>query len=387
MTRITMKVCFKNETIFAAHEFCMTANTPLKDGTYQDPWNEGEQSIPAKTTESTAAPLIIQMIEGLEPLDDQFGLYPPKTVPDALHEPLFGQTDPDTRCHTYAILDAAKVPNLPELLSTSELEHRCLFNGQAEDDLGDVAPWIVKLEDGNTFTRYLFTQDPEDSVPWYLWSKEPGIYIRSTASLDDLWRHFRKFTKFTDHTGKAFFFRFWEPMMANAYLDTVAREADRFRVFYETSTGQTTHSILCCEAWGRAMIYTAKPFKPDPEKRDGFALTQPDLDAFARATRARQIRVIATEQRQNFPDLTKDYGDKDLQRQVAALVNRMQEHGFKKRQNLNILATWELLYGPLFEDKDPEGTLQNLFQSNIPESRKLKQVELRLTELHKKELL
>ncbi|MEP4929489.1 MAG: hypothetical protein ABJT31_17080, partial [Hyphomicrobiales bacterium] len=59
-----------------------------------------------------------------------------KTVPDALYEPLFGQPD-DTPLHTYAILDAAKFPNLPELLEVSGLVHRCLFKGDAFDELKD----------------------------------------------------------------------------------------------------------------------------------------------------------------------------------------------------------------------------------------------------------
>ena len=44
---------------------------------------------------------------------------------------------------TYAILDAAKAPGLPELLAASELEHRCLFKGDTYEELKDVAPWIV----------------------------------------------------------------------------------------------------------------------------------------------------------------------------------------------------------------------------------------------------
>nr|WP_237072758.1 DUF4123 domain-containing protein [Pseudaestuariivita rosea] len=211
---------------FAAHEPSMISDTPHKPGTYQDPWNEGEAPDAAATAEGQTSPLIIETIEDVIPLDDQFGIYPPKTVPDALYEPLFGQTDPDTPCHTYAILDAAKVTNLPELLAASELEHRCLFKGQAEDDLRDVAPWIVKLEEGNSFTRNLFTQDTKNPAPWYLWDKNPGIYIRSTASLNDLWKHFRKFTRIQDETGKWFYFRFWEGVTLDGLLLIHKQETD-----------------------------------------------------------------------------------------------------------------------------------------------------------------
>lgn len=182
-------------------------------------------------------------IEGIEPLDDQYGVDHPKTAPDMLYDVLFGEHEtiegdrakanspPDERppLQTYALLDAAKIMSLPQLLAASDLKHRCLFKGDAYDELMDVAPWLVQLEDGNSFTRKLFTRDPEEDVPWYLWDAEPGIYLRSRASLDDLWQHFRKFTRVTDEDGKWFYLRFWEPRWAARLLtDMAPADAERF---------------------------------------------------------------------------------------------------------------------------------------------------------------
>ncbi|WP_208349837.1 DUF4123 domain-containing protein [Pseudaestuariivita rosea] len=332
-------------------------------------------------------PLEIQTFEDVQPLDDQLGVFPPKPMPDALYEPLFGQTDPDVPLHTYAILDAAKIANLPDILAGTDLEHRCLFKGKGEEDLGAVGPWIVKLDEDHSLTRSLFTDDPQDDMPWVHWAKDPGIYIRATASLTALWQHFRKFTKFTDKTGKSYFFRFWEPLVADAYLANVAGEDQRFRMFYQTARGEMIHSILCCQSWGRTTLYTANPFTPDPEQRQGFFLTQSDLDAFARATRARHIRLIATDLREDFPDQTQDLNPDSLTAFVAKTIDHMQAHGFQKRQNLRVLAAWELFYGPNFEGKDPDGMLQDICQSCTPETKKFKQLEARITDLHQKELL
>ncbi|RCW77727.1 DUF4123 domain-containing protein, partial [Paracoccus lutimaris] len=38
----------------------------------------------------------------------------------------------------------------------------------------------------------------------------PGIYVRAHGTLDDMWRHFRKFTRVQDESGKWYYFRFWE---------------------------------------------------------------------------------------------------------------------------------------------------------------------------------
>lgn len=182
----------------------------------------------------------IETIENVEPLDRQFGTNPKKAVPDVLQEVMFGQLELTeskvdvagkepinaSSGQTYAILDAAKVTNLPELLGASGLEHRCLFNGDAYDDLKNAAPWLARLEDGNDFTRRLFTGPFGING---LWEKEPGIYVRSSATLDDLWGHLRKFTRVQNNDGKWFYYRFWEPRWTTSLiLDLPSNRRDQF---------------------------------------------------------------------------------------------------------------------------------------------------------------
>ncbi len=192
-----------------------------------DPWTvEALTKAPAVDDPK----LVIDVVEGVEPLDDQFGAASPKTVPDALYQPLFGPVDPSEAeieaaggdpkhvppMQTYAILDAAKLVNLQVILDTSGLEHRCLFKGEAYDELKDVAPYIVRLEEGNDFTRHLFTVG---KAPWCMWDIEPGIYVRSRGTLDDMWRHFRKFTRVQDEAGKWYYFRFWDGVFWTAVIE------------------------------------------------------------------------------------------------------------------------------------------------------------------------
>ena len=197
-----------------------------------DPWSV--DAIQASRVPEDGPMLSMKIIEGVEPLDDQMGVYPTKNVPDALYEPLFSQPEPTAAeienygsreavplMRTYAILDAAKAMFLPDKLNTLGLESRCLFKGDAFDQLKDVAPWLVQLEDKNSFTTDLFTAGEQ---PWYLWDREPGIYIRSRATFDEMWRHFRKFTRVQDRSGKWYYFRFWDPEVAQvnfAYLSTL----------------------------------------------------------------------------------------------------------------------------------------------------------------------
>lgn len=205
-----------------------------------DPWVPSSGDILAASVEPEQPVLRIETIEGVEPLDAQVGTFPKKTIPDALHDALFGQPSPTAAeikavggdpavvppMQTYAILDAAKLTNLPDLLERSGLEHRCLFKGAAYDELKTVAPWIVRLENGNSFTRNLFTRS---DAHWHLWNQELGIFFRSRGSLGDMWKHFRKFTKVRDEGGRWFYFRFWEPTFIEASLDILNDLNGEFR--------------------------------------------------------------------------------------------------------------------------------------------------------------
>ncbi|MCU0911500.1 MAG: DUF4123 domain-containing protein [Rhodobacteraceae bacterium] len=151
-------------------------------------------------------------IDAVRPLDAQFHAAPKLCVPEPLAALLF----PGAPFTTYAILDAAKVANLPEMIGTSGLPHRCLFSGAAEETLGAVAPWVVGLAADNAFTRCLFSRS---DAPWHLWDAAPGIFVVSQADLDSVWSHFRKFTRVQDEAGRWFYFRFWDPAVWDGILD------------------------------------------------------------------------------------------------------------------------------------------------------------------------
>ena len=53
---------------------------------------------------------------------------------------------------TYAVLDGAQVPELPQRLHTSALDYVCLYRGEIPDDLAQVAPYLVALKHDDRFT-------------------------------------------------------------------------------------------------------------------------------------------------------------------------------------------------------------------------------------------
>ncbi|MBL3554698.1 DUF4123 domain-containing protein [Rhodovulum sulfidophilum] len=114
-----------------------------------------------------------------------------------------------------ALIDAARIPILPEVLEASGLDHRYLFKRGTRDEWGDATPWLVRLEQESDLTRKLFTGGK--SAGQY-WDNAAVIFIRSSRPLAMIWSHLRKFTKFQDTRGKCVFFRFWAPSCLERHL-------------------------------------------------------------------------------------------------------------------------------------------------------------------------
>lgn len=114
---------------------------------------------------------------------------------------------------TYAILDGAQVPELPQRLHASGLEFVCLYRGEIPDDLAQVAPYLVALKRDDKFTAWVFEQG---------WGKAWGVFARADAeiSLKDIRKHFRTFLKVEFPDGKSRYFRYYDPRVLREYLPT-----------------------------------------------------------------------------------------------------------------------------------------------------------------------
>ncbi|WP_170207285.1 DUF4123 domain-containing protein [Roseinatronobacter monicus] len=197
-------------------------------------------------------------------------MHPKKSVPDALHDALFGQPEPSEAERaalsdappplvTYAVLDAAKMPYLlTSLLDSSGLRYQSLFQGAAQEELGEHAPYLVELKDGHDFTRRLFTGP--DGVGG-LWDKELGIFIRSRAGFDALRKHLRKFTRVQDEDGKWFYFRFWEKSVWAAVLSDEGLGKHPIAVGFLAKLILLVPKVDCRDAF--LSLRYSKDFKPE----------------------------------------------------------------------------------------------------------------------------
>lgn len=184
-----------------------------------DPWTQTTSLAPRRTSH-----LPVTETTAIRPLDARFDPHGEQSLPAPLFDPLFGpsSTQHAGALKTYAVLDAAKVPGLAEILDTSGLPHCCLFTGKTFDELKDAAPWLVELKAAHPFTADLLTRS---DAPWHLWDASAGIYLRSERDLKEVGQHLRKFTRLRDETGKWYYFRFWEPGVYAFICDSMPKPA------------------------------------------------------------------------------------------------------------------------------------------------------------------
>ncbi len=132
---------------------------------------------------------------------------------ESLTEQLFSQ--PET--NVFAVLDGASVPDLPQVLWEHEPEHVCLYRGELEPDMAEVAPYLVRLEPESPFAEWVLRKG---------WGKHWGIFAiaPSETGFRALRQHFRRFMIVIDPDGNGLYFRYYDPRVLRVYLPTCNAE-------------------------------------------------------------------------------------------------------------------------------------------------------------------
>jgi len=138
-------------------------------------------------------------------------------VVKSIRERLF--FDPETS--VYALLDGASVKELLDKLYGEEPpEYACLYSGELEPDMAEVAPYLARLDPEAGFAEWVLAEG---------WGNHWGVFVVSNDDLLAMRRHFRRFTKVLDPDGKYLYFRFYDPRVLRVFLPTcMPDELDEF---------------------------------------------------------------------------------------------------------------------------------------------------------------
>jgi hypothetical protein len=135
-----------------------------------------------------------------------------QVLPEGPRKALRAQLFPDRDgVQTYAILDGASVPGLVERLHGGTTDYACLYRGELEPDIAEVAPYLCRLERDGPFTDWLLADG---------WGNHWGVFALSRAGLAGLRRHLRQFLLVRGPDGRQLYFRYYDPRVLRAYLPT-----------------------------------------------------------------------------------------------------------------------------------------------------------------------
>ena len=119
------------------------------------------------------------------------------------------------RTYTYAVLDGASVPELPQRLYEGDTENICLYRGELSDELIHVAPYLVHIYPGSRITDWLLSES---------WGKHWGIFAQSEVSFATIKKHFRSLLTVNNENGDPMLFRYYDPRVLVPYAMTCAIE-------------------------------------------------------------------------------------------------------------------------------------------------------------------
>ena len=115
----------------------------------------------------------------------------------------------------YILLDAARMELNIEEAKKLNPEFLCLYRGKSEQDLECVAPYIFTFKQNTAFANWYYENG---------WGDAWGILLNSAYSLEDLYKHFRKFLMVQTEDKEELYFRFYDPRVLRIFLPTCDKE-------------------------------------------------------------------------------------------------------------------------------------------------------------------
>jgi hypothetical protein len=110
------------------------------------------------------------------------------------------------------VLDGASVPGLAERLDAERsLEVACLFQGELEPDMAEVAPYLVRLEPQSEFAEWVLGAG---------WGQHWGSFVITRQGFRALRNHLRGLTLVYRRDGTPLYFRFYDPRVLRVFLPT-----------------------------------------------------------------------------------------------------------------------------------------------------------------------
>ncbi|OKH89426.1 DUF4123 domain-containing protein [Thalassospira sp. TSL5-1] len=311
-----------------------------------------------------------------------------------LKELLFNQPKNGSKIYTYLVVDATLRKNITGVfdLDSIDVPIRSLFKGKAAQELKESAPYLIDMtlpdtawtnnEDVPTFHRDFFRKH---------WGQNTGIFIRTTASMDHVWGHFRKFIRLQREDTKAWIFlRFWDPRVAISYFSHIADWCERCTAWFHPRNAPGIKGLIV-EARDGSTAYNIVPDIPISSKISIFPnqiLSMREIEAFENNQTVKFDEKIALQLLKQDPIwLSRFNATKDAIISFVAKVRyQAQKEGYTTERGIATLCYASLYLGIHFEEdhRFNKKTREILMKEKYSESEKKEKI-IELLDRKKKE--
>ena len=322
-------------------------------------------------------------------LPDQSGMpfWDQQWIAPELKALLFGQPETGPALRTYLIVDATLRKNITGVFDLDSIDApiRCLFKGEAAEELKESAPYLIDM------TLPAGAWEDRDLVPSFHrsffkthWGQNTGVFIRTTALMAEVWNHYRKFTLVPrDGFERRVFVAFWSAQYVQLYFPHIADNADRVALWF-LRDGFAIDAMIADQSGGasaKSVTLNRDLFARNNRPPAPFVVTEYDLEPFYRDRTRKDLLTLSTALKQDFADEMKHYSPDTLAGIIAEPLNRMRSYGFTDKGHMYILALWSVFFGQNFETKDPAGTLMEICKSDMDPTAKMTALKDRMQQL------
>lgn len=277
-----------------------------------------------------------------------------------------------------ALLDAARLPGLPDRIKSCGTAAVNLFDGEATRKPGNVVPCLISLNgELSQFHALLGAPIGKPATPQHL----QGILLLSDLGLNSLCRHVRRFLH-TEAEGRTCLFRFWDPPAAIAYFDAIAQADDRWRWFTPCDGGRIEAILVPDGGSDRLRAYRAGQI-PAESARKAQPFRPRNIEAAARGATWSLVGEdqLVAQLRMGFPQLAAQIGRSAFDRLIRQAIRRCAGFGLTERAHVFRIAAWDLHARGRFEDVDPGNELARILAADLDEAEKMHRLAARIATL------
>ncbi len=320
------------------------------------------------------------------PEQDHLPFWEKQWITDELKAQLFA--DPDSKApllRTYLIIDGGLYSDRTGFYyfsdSITDVQIACMYTGEAAENLKHVAPYLIDVTLSKDADKYSIL-DFHNRYFEKCWGQNVGVFIRTTATFEEVHKHFRKFMRAMDEeTGKWCFFRFHDPRVVVDYFQSINDWAERCKLFMSSRDNSLSFSILSEQDDGKKLVC----IEPNQLLADFsgaiplFAITARDKAGLKKRELRKKCHLITKELKMLFPKELEN--SEDIEQLVFNSVTRMRNYGFTSGEYLFQLVAFEIFYGKEYEVQENSGELVKICHSDLDETSKFNEFMEHMTQL------